>query len=60
MFRRYICSHDQAGYRILQKKTIKYNTIKTVATTFRLYINAQLNKNISNFMYSFYYYILFS
>jgi hypothetical protein len=29
MFCLYICSHHQAGYKTLNKRTIKYNTIKT-------------------------------
>ena len=29
MFRLYICSHHQAGYRNLNKKNIKYNTTKS-------------------------------
>ena len=38
MFRLYICSHHQAEYQILNKKTLKYNTILLYVYYSRSYI----------------------
>jgi hypothetical protein len=43
MFRLYICSHHQAGYRTLNKKTTKINTLN-LGKKFRHDINVQVHK----------------
>jgi len=45
MFRLYIRSHNPAGYRTLNKKTIKVKYSTTVGMGSLLYINVQLCKN---------------
>jgi hypothetical protein len=45
MFRLYIRSHHQAGYKAPNKNLQKYNTIKVVGTRFRLFIRLHLYKS---------------
>ena len=44
MFRLYKCSYRQAGYKILNKKTIKIQYNLKVGMRSRLYINVQHKK----------------